>query len=116
MTKRSQSLSAKGWKNLEKNRRRPETAGRKPKQVIAVTDEGRFHVFPFIGAAAQWIGGNRSLISRCCRYNQARKVNSRDWSKGRPKGSGCVNTDHRIYGVRFYYEDDDVWIEKIKTK
>lgn len=35
MSKRSQRRSAKGWKNLEKHRVRPATAGRKPKQVAA---------------------------------------------------------------------------------
>lgn len=115
MPKRSQRRSAKGWKNLEKHRVRPATAGRKPKQVVAATGDGKFYVFANTLKSAEWVGGNRYNIARCCRFNEARKVNKQDYSKGRPKGSGCINTDHQYLGVRFYFETDNIWIQKIKT-
>ena len=112
MSKRSQKRAAKGWKNLELYRNkngRADTAGRSRKEVIAVTDEGRWLYFSYLGAAAKWIGGNRENVGRCCRQNQ-RKAILRD-VKSRP--SGKVNTDHRYKGVRFYFESDDVWTTKI---
>lgn len=30
------------------------------------------------------------------------------------KKTGAINTDHRYLGVRFYFEDDDIWTTKIK--
>ena len=42
MTKRAQRRSAKGWKNvvLHRSKTRPDNAGRSPKQIIAVEDDG----------------------------------------------------------------------------
>ena len=106
MPKRAQKRAMKGWKNLAKYRPKhlAETAGRSRRQVIAIDDDGRWTCFSYIGAAAQWIGGNRNNVGRCCRDNQSRRV-----IRG-----GKTNTDHRYMGIRFYFEDDDAWHAKIK--
>ena len=93
--------------NLNRNRNkngRPDNAGRCRKKVVAVTDDGTMHVFSYVGAAAQWIGGSRENVGRCCRYNAARHVDTR---------SGNINTDHRYKGVRWYFESDPIWVSKI---
>ena len=113
MGKRAQKRAAKGWKNLDKHRNkngRPDTAGRCRKQVVAVMDDGRWLVFPYLGPAAEWIGGNRENVGRCCRCNQARKRLKKPW--GHP--SDKVNTDHKYMGIRFYFESDNVWTTKIR--
>jgi hypothetical protein len=97
MPKRSQKRSAKGWSNLDKNRVRPATAGRPKKPVIALTDDGDFIYFPFVGAAAKWCGGLRENVARCCRQNET-----------------TANTDHKYLGYRFYFEEGSVWLDKIK--
>lgn len=116
MPKRSQRRCAKGWRNLNLYRSRPDTAGRKRKKVVAVLDDGHWCVFSFIGAAAEWCDGRRENVRRCCRLNQSRRVKQHDWAKGQPKGTSRVNTDHRYKGVRFYYESDDAWTTKIRQQ
>lgn len=115
MSKRMQKRCAKGWKNLDKYRpkERPDQVGRCLKQVVAVFDDGRWLVFPSVVAAAEWLGGNRSNIGRCCRQNKAKKVCQHDWRPRQPKGASRINTDHRYMGMRWYFETDDVWTEKI---
>ena len=110
--KRKQKRCARGWKKLETHRptHRPDTAGRCRKQVIAVTDEGLWHHFSYVGAAAEWCGGSRENVGRCCRLNQSKAQLRKPW--GKP--SGRVNTDHRYMGIRFYFEDDNIWTTKIK--
>ena len=108
MSKRGQKRAAKGWKNLDLHRNkngRPDTAGRCRKKVVAVMDDGRWLVLPYIGAAGDWIGGCRENVRRCCQFNRRRHIN---------KKTGAVNTDHRYKGVRFYYESDSIWLTKIK--
>lgn len=99
--------SSKGWSNLEKYRNingRADNAGRCRKEVVAVRNNGEFRVFDYILAAAEWIGGIRENVGRCCRENQARHVNRK---------TGRVNTDHQYKGVRFYFSDDPIWMDKI---
>lgn len=118
MGKRAMKRAAKGWKNLDLHRNkngRPATAGRCRKQVIAVTDDGSWLLFPYLGAAAEWIGGNRENVGRCCRCNQAKKVCKHDWRPGQSKGASRVNTDHKYMGIRFYFESDNVWTTKINN-
>ena len=107
MSKRAQKRAAKGWKNLDKYRpkTRPDNAGRIRKQVIAVMDDGAWLYFSSVSSAAAWIGRMQENVGRCCRLNQSRHVN---------RFTGKVNTDHRYLGVRFYFEDDDIWTTKIK--
>lgn len=115
MSKRNQKRCAKGWKNLDKYRpkERPDQAGRCRKQVVAVFDDGRWMLFPCIVAAAEWLGCSRSNIGRCCRQNKAKKTCKHNWRPGQPKGASRINTDHRYMGIRWYFETDDVWTEKI---
>ena len=107
MSKRAQNRAAKGWKNLDKYRpkTRADNAGRSRKQVIAVMDDGSWKVFSYLGSAGSWVGGSRENVSRCCRCNAARHKN---------KKTGAINTDHKYLGIRFYFEDDDIWTTKIK--
>lgn len=108
MGKRAQKRAAKGWKNLDLHRNkngRPDNAGRCRKQVIAVMDDGTWKVFSYIGSAWSWIGGSRENVGRCCRCNAARHKN---------KKTGAINTDHKYMGVRFYFEDDNIWTTKIR--
>lgn len=106
LSKRSQKKIRKGWMNVIAHRpkTRPDNAGRCRKQTVAVTDDGRWLVFPHIRAAAEWIGGNRENVRRCCQSNQKKHVN---------KKTGQVNTDHKYLGYRFYYESDNTWTTKI---
>lgn len=107
MGKRAMKRCAKGWKNISEHRpkHRPDLAGRFCKQVIAVDCEGKWFHFSCSATAAKWICGNRENVGRCCRCNQARHVN---------KKTGAINTDHKYMGVRFYFEEDNIWTEKIK--
>lgn len=105
--KASQRKMRKGWKNLDKYRNcngRPDTAGRCRKQCVAVRNNGRYHIFDYVGAAAEWLGGSRENVGRCCRYNQERHINRK---------TGKINTDHQYKGVRFYFAEDPIWQEKI---
>lgn len=116
MTKRSQRRASKGWRNCEIGhafgRKRPDTSGRCRKKVVAITDDGKLHVFDFIGAAGLWVGGSRENVGRCCRENQAKKL-LKD-THGRTTEN--TNTDHRYKGVRFYFEDDAQWMDKVRQK
>ena len=116
MSKKGQRRSAKGWKNLDKYRNcngRADTAGRCRKEVVAVRNNGTYQIFSFVGAAAEWIGGNRENVGRCCRENQSRREKKHDWAPGFNKGTSRVNTDHQYKGVRFYFAADPIWQEKI---
>ena len=116
MPKKSQRRAAKGWKNLDKYRNingRPDTAGRSRKEVVAVRNNGTYRIFDYVGAAAEWIGGSRENVGRCCRLNQSRREKKHDWAPGFSKGTSRVNTDHQYKGVRFYFADDPIWQEKI---
>ena len=113
---RAQKRMARGWKNLDKYRpkERPDNAGRCRKQVIAVLDDGKWLYFSYLGAAAKWCGGLRENVGRCCRLNAAKKVCKIDWRPYQKKGASRINTDHRYKGVRFYFEDDNIWTTKVK--
>lgn len=113
MGKRAMKRAMKGWQNVISHRpkTRPDTAGRCRKQVIAVMDDGSWLLFPYIGPAAEWVGGSRENVGRCCRCNQSRKRLKKPW--GHP--SDKVNTDHKYMGIRFYFESDNVWTTKINN-
>lgn len=98
LSRRAQRGSAKGWKNLELHRHRPPNAGRAPKPVVAIMDDGRFKILPSLREAGEWCGGHWENVGRCCRENALRHV----------------NTDHRYKGIRFYFMSDDSWICKRK--
>ena len=82
-------------------------AGRK--EVVAVHNNGKYHIFAYIGAAADWIGGRRENVGRCCRQNGSRKPLKKPWGYDANK----INTDHQYKGVRFYFADDAIWQDKI---
>ena len=113
MGKRAMKRAMKGWKNLDIHRNkngRADTAGRCRKPVIAITDDGDFRYFSYLDAAAQWCGGSRENVGRCCRLNLSqRPLND---THGRPTDK--VNTDHKYMGIRFYFESDNVWTTKIQ--
>ena len=128
MSKRGARRSAKGWANIDKFRCKgnPEWAERKKRKVVAVRDDGTWSVFGCILDAAAWmeqvVGVKccRENIGRCCRENASKRVKTRAWCsrghgvKGVTKSEGSlVNTDHRYRGIRWYYENDDVWTTKI---
>lgn len=106
MGKRAIRRAAKGWKNVMEHRpkHRPDNAGRCRKQVIAVMDDGTWKHLAYIGSAAKWIGGSRENVGRCCRFNASKRKNLK---------TGNINTDHKYKGVRFYFESDPIWMDKI---
>ena len=117
MSRRSQRNCRKGWKNLDlyRSTNNP-NAGRKKRKVVAVLDNGSFRVFPYLKPAAEWIGGSRSNIGRCCFQNESMKMLYEPWGKRFGTAKKKVpNTDHQYKGVRFYYEDSPIWLKKIKN-
>lgn len=127
MSKSSQRRCKKGWKNLEKGHAfghpAVKNAGRCRKQTVAVTDDGRFFVFGYLGAAAEWLQRKtgepccRENIGRCCRENQSRKPRHKPWSKRNgAEPDKTPNTDHRYKGFRWYFENDTAWYGKINPK
>ena len=113
MSKCGQASAAKNGKRLGEYVRqhgRSEKAGIPKKQVVAVLPDGSWTVFAYSQPAAEWVGGNRENVRRCCNLNQSRKRLKKQW--GHP--SDKVNTDHKYKGVRFYFVDDDTWTTKIK--
>lgn len=79
-------------------RPRPHTGGCKKHPIVMVTDDGRFCRFESSGDAAQKMKIWDSAVRRCARHNLLDDENS----------------DHKYKGVRWYYEDDNKWIAKIK--
>lgn len=125
MSKRGQRNAKKGWKNLEKGHAfgHPAVynAGRCRKPTVAVTDDGHFYVFSYLGAAAEWLSKRigkscaRENIGRCCRDNQSRKPLHKAWDKSKGlEPTKAPNTDHRYMGIRFYFESDKIWYSKIR--
>ena len=115
MSKKSMRQAMKGWKNLNLHRNkngRADTAGRCRKKVIAVLDDGKWLVFDYLKPAADFVGGNRENVGRCCRQNEMRK----ELRNTHGKAKGVINTEHRYKGVRFYFESDNVWMEKINER
>jgi hypothetical protein len=100
--------------NLAKHRpkKRPDTAGRCRRPVIAVMDDGTWHWFGAIVLAADWCGGSGPNIRRCIKDNLSGRILRKPW--GKPTGK--TNTDHKYMGVRWYYESDDLWTTKIKQQ
>ncbi len=111
LSKRKQKQCAKGWINLLKHRIRPDNCGRPKKAVIALMDDGTWKYYPSVGDASKFLGVNRHNIGRCCRENLSRRTLND--VKGRPTNK--VNTDHKYMGVRFYFENDNIWTKKVRT-
>ncbi len=118
MSTRAMKRSAKGWKNLELHRGENgrKTGGRNRKKVVAVSDDGRWMMFGSLRDAWLWLGrGSRENVGRCCRSNALKRVCKHNWRPGQTKGANPVNTDHKYYGFRFYFDNDEVWTTKIHT-
>lgn len=100
MGKRKQKRCAKGWRNVMEHRHVSNAIGElRKQQVVAVGYKGNWVVFPTCTEAAKWCGSTASNISRCCRWNKDRRKTS----------------DYKVKGIRFYYEDDNIWTTKITT-
>lgn len=98
-----------------KEQKHPENAGVAKRRVIMITNKGKFFVFESINDAARKVGLEPHNIGRCCRSNAARRVKQRTWTKYASRGEDkLINTDHRYKGVRWYFEDDDIWPTKIQ--
>lgn len=117
MSKRSQRRCRKGWKNLLKRKNRKKALvksegkrGRKKRKVIAVFEDGRFTYFESLSDAAKITGNRCPNIRRCCTLNKERKT----LYNRHGNLTGKVNTDHHCKGIRFYCEDDPIWMTKIK--
>ena len=103
MSPRGQETAKIGWENLKCEHKRSPLSGKTPTPIIAIVRE-RPVFFPTIEAAARRIEGLPQSVHRCAHDNRARTINRRN---------GSINTDHRYKGVRFYYESDEQWTEKI---
>lgn len=110
MTKRGQKRAKKGWANLDKYRpkTRPDNAGRCRKAVIAVADDGTWRWYPSISHVGEILDVSRENVRRCCKFNRKGVTPTKSWKR--------VNTDHKYKGLRFYYESDNIWLEKINNK
>lgn len=101
MGKRAQKRAARGWQNIA-DHRGPGNTGRlgeqSQTQVVAVGYRGNWLVFPSCTKAAEWVGSTASNISRCCRWNKERRKTA----------------DYKVKGIRFYYENDNIWTTKIQ--
>lgn len=106
LPKRTQKRMAKGWKNVcdHRPKERPDNIERFSRKVVAITDEMQFKVFANSVVANEWAKGNRRNISRCCEWNEQRRVN---------KITGKINTNYKYLGVRWYYYDDPIWWDKV---
>lgn len=115
MSEEKQKSAARGWENIEKHRCKGHPNANKARavNVVAVHNNGDYHIFEFITRAADHVNGNPMNVRRCCRDNQSRKVCKHDWRPGFNKGADRVNTDHQYKGVRFYFADDPIWMDKI---
>lgn len=93
----------------------PENAGKPRRKVVLITDKGKFYIFASINEAARRTELEPHNIGRCCRQNESKREKIRTWAKNVSKQDGSlVNTDHRYKGVRWYFEDDNIWTTKIQ--
>ena len=59
-------------------------------------------------AAANILGICRRNIGRCCANNAKTKPDKR-----RGKRNGTTNSNHKYMNIRWYYESDTQWMDKI---
>lgn len=89
-------------------KKRPDNIDRLGIPVIGVRPDGTFVYFKAATVAAAYVGQNVTSsrnITRCCALNLKRHP---------AKRVKRINTDHSTYGLRWYYEFDEIWLEKIK--
>ena len=89
-------------------KQRSYSSGRPKRPIIAILKDGKFLFFPSITAAAKWAGVYPVNIYSTARYNRARNLNTKR------KVTAEIRTDHHYKGIRYYYEDDPIWLEKIR--
>ena len=96
-----------GTENLNKHRPTPgpDHAQWLCKPIVGVNPDGTWEYYKGAKDAATKLSIGEDNVSRCCRMNAAYHVN---------ENSGKVNTDHRYKGIRFYFENDLQWLEKIR--
>ena len=103
--KKVKRLAIENLENARSHNKRSDKAGRPKKAVIAVYDDGTFRMFGCVSMIPKAIGLGKENVARCCRENASGRTNQK---------TGKVNTDHRVGGIRFYFENDKNWIQKIK--
>lgn len=110
LNKKQQKKCAKGWKNLEKYRptSRPDVVDRCSKQIVCVFDDGEFVVFKSTAEAGRKLNVGQSAISRCCRKNKIGE--NTKLQRGNP------HSNYMYKGMRFYFESDTKWLNKINKK
>ena len=109
--RRLKELGAKRFRE----QKHPENSGRKRRPVVMLSGNGHFAVFKSIADAARKMNVNPDNISRCCKLNASKHKKKRSWYRHTDKESGSlINTDHSYKGFRFYYENDNSWITKIR--
>lgn len=74
--------------------------------IIAILPDGKWKEYRHAGEAATEYGVGRPSICQCCILNKLRKEGA----------GGKINTDHRIKGVRYYYSNDMIWLDKRKLR
>jgi hypothetical protein len=120
MPKSSQRRAKKGWKNLVKYSAKGAAAGRNKRAVVAITEDYIFVArFESIVAAARASGAQKRNIGLCC---SGKAVETTVFCKknGKRYNAVCVR---RFAGktadgrrLRWFYEDDDRWVELIIKK
>lgn len=98
-------IVAAGTKRF-REQQHPKNAGPARKRVVAILEDGTWAVYDSVIEAARMFGTHRGTISSICARNRRNAKNNR-WAK---EGT----SDRSRNGVRFYYETDPQWADKIK--
>lgn len=75
-----------------------------------LSGNGHFAVFRSTADAARAIHGQAANVRRCCKENASKNKKK----PGSNESGSLINTDHSYKGFRFYYENDNSWITKIR--
>lgn len=78
---------------------------RNTKKVIAITESGKWMVFPSAREFARCQHVIASGVYRCVRQNSTDLY---------PNEKRTAGTEYKIHGMRLYYEASKVWLDKIK--
>jgi hypothetical protein len=99
MSKRSQRRCARGWANIDKFRNKGACAGWNKRAVVAITEDGVFvGRFESGMSAARASGAQPRNINLCCRKMR--------------RHAGKTIDGRRL---RWFYENDDRWINEIRN-
>lgn len=72
--------------------------GGNQRSVVGVLDNGKWFVFKSLREGGKAVNRSSQSVYKCCNKNNG----------------NLPCTDYRCGGVRFYYEDNRIWLEKIK--